>query len=1352
MTILIFHCRVTLRVEMAHPYSSNPMYAGTSSYAPHQPYYPPFQVPHHGMQQPIHTPPGMPQQGVQPHPSYQPSPSTSAPRFDTHPQLRPPAPPFPQFPPATSFGNNFFKQFPTSGLPPPPLPFPPPVPLPSTYQQLPRAVNPPISSPYPPQSAPGTQGFASGFSATEPAHQRLPDSFGGLQPGIRDGKEQRILNETYPQIYGGFNSAQVESSHAARPGSRSVDFDKGMSGKTVGSLFSNTFQDQSLPSFGSRSDLELLFATAQKQALPVADYTMGNTTSNVEAARSSHPRSEEDGNVSPYDPARPAPVHDSARSGFGASNDSSRPKIAKPFERTYDNKSLAELRQLAKGALLSLVPHKIVYADLLKEGVNPQVLQSLYGELGLKTDPVPTNAHAEVREQPPLSHVLETLKASPPVLAQKQIHQGGVLEPPPLPSSGTTPDELPRNETRPVPALLDAPKQQAAPSPSLERKDRIAQLLAAKTGRPNPAPASTAIATHKDDTSTSVPDIKSTETAGSHALASPSPSQTQQDPDGAQEVQKAPKSKAQSELVKARMEQLMREAAAKAEAETSKDIPTALTVSRSPTATAAANVAPQFGQTTPLSTNLPQSYIGQLSATSVIPGLFMTSTLPSGQDEAAASVPEDTEMGGTSAHEPIDTLSAPATILRTSSTPTVPLKRPLASDFSSVGAEPQNKRPHTQDESQPVNSSAGENDTTDEFSEGEIVEEPGLIATPTASKSDPRRVREEHGSAFASQAAPVVDRKNRSEQTRVFSLQNNSANDSGSGGLYRAKQTEIESMRRKIAEMEQRNKLKRTQSQSESTVVSDPSIPPTSSPPAIPNPRSNSLNSSPSLSQRQPITPRTISKLTPAQLAERAATLKADLLRARTQRQRVLQEGLPDLNLEVSKTQSRLDKARNELTRVKTEAENYRAGLERSIKLETDLVEEVAQLEKHLQEGRCGQKQVTDELQQIKLDNLAEKQESLSQARTGAITQTRTETGTSGPPLIESNKSNGASGAASISVSRDQSPTIPVLSSVSDDRPAAEQTSVGFGKEAFEIEIPGNAESQPPLQEQPKQQRGSEDAPHTDLLPTAEMEISPEPEPTFQQMTPAVSDSRRPSNDTSMNMDGDSEGSASMSDSGSDEEDEEVYEEDYEPSSDNIRRHSRASPADSDEYDPEEAPVEDLTPTTGGEDEEFYEPSEVLDATERPSSHASPEETVPVTETVSAVPTDTRQDDVESGPQLTEADQLLQEGLPDRDTEDSLFLDGSAPSVVRFVPYKTPLSAFKTYRFHAAFNDTVKHGYRSLTYSNNIDPSRPLCPTELNGEMCMDPRCEEQHFGQLGLPGELRNIHSLCDCAVQSSW
>ncbi|KAL8945076.1 MAG: hypothetical protein Q9216_000060 [Gyalolechia sp. 2 TL-2023] len=55
-------------------------------------------------------------------------------------------------------------------------------------------------------------------------------------------------------------------------------------------------------------------------------------------------------------------------------------------------------------------------------------------------------------------------------------------------------------------------------------------------------------------------------------------------------------------------------------------------------------------------------------------------------------------------------------------------------------------------------------------------------------------------------------------------------------------------------------------------------------------------------------------------------------------------------------------------------------------------------------------------------------------------------------------------------------------------------------------------------------------------------------------------------------------------------------------------------------------------------------------------------------------------------------------------------------------------------REKADFVSRVGNGYRSLTYSHNIDALKPLCPFEIGGK-CNDPACDNQHFKSMNLSG-----------------
>ena len=89
-------------------------------------------------------------------------------------------------------------------------------------------------------------------------------------------------------------------------------------------------------------------------------------------------------------------------------------------------------------------------------------------------------------------------------------------------------------------------------------------------------------------------------------------------------------------------------------------------------------------------------------------------------------------------------------------------------------------------------------------------------------------------------------------------------------------------------------------------------------------------------------------------------------------------------------------------------------------------------------------------------------------------------------------------------------------------------------------------------------------------------------------------------------------------------------------------------------------------------------------------------------------------------------------------TQHETLTNSSTPNgTSSYHPYKSPLSSFQSFRYNEQFSKAPPAtGFRSLTYSNNIDPKVPLCPTELSGDVCVDAMCEEQHFRHLGLSGE----------------
>jgi hypothetical protein len=70
-----------------------------------------------------------------------------------------------------------------------------------------------------------------------------------------------------------------------------------------------------------------------------------------------------------------------------------------------------------------------------------------------------------------------------------------------------------------------------------------------------------------------------------------------------------------------------------------------------------------------------------------------------------------------------------------------------------------------------------------------------------------------------------------------------------------------------------------------------------------------------------------------------------------------------------------------------------------------------------------------------------------------------------------------------------------------------------------------------------------------------------------------------------------------------------------------------------------------------------------------------------------------------------------------------------------FKPYESLLKNFKGYRYHPDYPHEVSSGYRSLTYSHQIDPNKELCRYEVASGVCNDSSCEYQHFSDMAVSG-----------------
>lgn len=454
-------------------------------------------------------------------------------------------------------------------------------------------------------------------------------------------------------------------------------------------------------------------------------------------------------------------------------------------------------------------------------------------------------------------------------------------------------------------------------------------------------------------------------------------------------------------------------------------------------------------------------------------------------------------------------------------------------------------------------------------------------------------------------------------------------------------------------------------------------------------------------------------KVNTDKLNARMAALKADM-----QRKKALQDGMPVLDAEVEKTRERLTEQRNKLATIRQNVLTTESQLLALREDESRLLEEINRLEKQLAEGENGQKQFSNELTQLNDQITAQEEETASHA--------------SMTPLI--------SPLATI-----QQPPTAVLGPIVDD-----------GTSAGEMRRVKMTETHDPLLV--NGDTVMEESTTFDAVP-AEAHLATETQSTHVTTTATPSDvapalESDEDDEDRMSIDGASDtgsgGSASMSDSGSE----------YEPAVDQFIAPA-VTTEDHDDYEPQESVLPmDQAPLEVDNDD--YEPSEKVDAINvdalditpadgdvlapirpapeeeqgsEPSALPTPAEEAPV---ASAFPTRySSSDRVVSATQANDDLLTHQQPLPApiKLYEDIPPLDNKLVADRSYIPYKSPLTILKSFRFHPQFTQLIPNGYRSLTYSNQVDANRPLCSTELEGKMCTDVKCEDQHFAALGLSG-----------------
>lgn len=1003
--------------------------------------------------------------------------------------------------------------------------------------------------------------------------------------------------------------------------------------------------------------------------------------------------------VSSYNPPSATPP-ESGETPSEPSN-GQRPADLQAGEATkYQGRGTFEMRELAKGALLSLAPHNIKFSDLLAEGIDAQLLSQLFEEVGLKTTPSATvkpTIQPKPTSTPPAvgpnaaqstaskaSGVTPTASDAPPLTG---VGEPSVVAVSSTPASGRPVRQQAGSLGNIALAATKAVDITSLASPTMERKDVIAAMLAAKMGKPIP---------RKDSPSMASPDLPAKPTqlasAGINSIASPSqPKQPIQPVVSAPTSQAAgeepenkltpkPRSMAKTELVVQKLEQLKRETAAKTQA--TEAIQELHSLSQSPIASRStsglANGLSTYSQASlppkPVSqevvmsntqTSLLTPYMGIPSAfssappssatfTSSIPGLFMMDAdrdsdlvpAPKHQStEVMNGFGQNTLNGVTNiarAQRPIAVDIDIDTVSRKASSSRISFKRPLAVNGFDDEDPPPAKMQDIRHISSRENDSIISDRYSDDISEGEIMEiDDGSPVSPLPRAPSHRSfpISSDAGAAWPAgthHTSPITQRCDTAAGSGLTEAVYSPGFNGQRTVASSKRQLELETTRKKLADAEDRRKAKQNAFSVHSLSTSPMSQVLTSASLSTvgiisEDGRGRQQFPHPSPAQNKQSFSNTSESKSPKAAAPIDPMQRAKELREKLLRQRMLKNGLPELDKEVQKTQSRQIEAQARLAQLRREAEQREEEAREARKREQEYLEEVKRLEEQLEMGVNGQQQFSQEMdtldQEISPQTVqspaqeSEPQPAFNSASSIATTTADPVLGntalstfphdTNGmTPIQEELSESGASGPEGRPISHEH-----------DNRLVRPSAPAAFSTAEEAVILEPHTTDQSASEEEGFISQDDDD--HHD-----EVDVSPQDQDTSD------------SDDSPMEVDSDTDGSASMSDSGS---------EDYQPAepitTTGILEPVRDEDED-EEYDPMDAPVSGAQPSDFEEGQDEYEPSEVVEplevqttqlATGSSISHGTASEDEPE-----------HGDDREHGLELTEANTLTnpQEMLP----------------------------------------------------------------------------------------------------------
>ncbi|KAB8258366.1 hypothetical protein BDV32DRAFT_125992 [Aspergillus pseudonomiae] len=932
-------------------------------------------------------------------------------------------------------------------------------------------------------------------------------------------------------------------------------------------------------------------------------------------------------------------------------------------------KSPAQLRVQAQGALLSLAPHNIRYGELVGEGINPMVLRQLYEEVGIK---VPTPQPDAISTQ--ASSLASTPRDNSFRDLTASIETAGPGEKPS--AEAVRADNATQSTGLVENASTSTPPSQPCAAKPMERKEVIARMLAAKaaksTGVPTSPPGDVTKEAQASDSSTADA-VKAGDT--SVATEAPLPEK---------EVRVREKNKAQTELARQRIEQLKKQGLMRLQQKSaSGDVSPSID---QPNTKSTRDLTPTLNSSSiqhPLPERPPDPETGAFAR---IPGLFMTEVAQTSHDD-----PSTTPM--------VDSTPQPRFNQR---------KRPRASDFDEPVPLPRSSSNNGVNNSVPGDRLVidisdddlygdDEDDAMDieTFQENDVPSVPeGPSRTYLLAESLPPRPVTSSSQGFSMSATPQFPRNNDQEDLR-------------------RKDLEIQAMHRRIAELENRKKAKLAASRTQSPRAADSesSPPETSAPtdtearetptraaPASAGYNSSQVNTMDALPESTSSTPS--NHPTSSGLSCRLDSMDAEQLndmKLKVLRKKEIESGVPALDAEIERSETRLAKFNLEQEKLLLDITRGKEGrqqlLEELNHLNTELdgvsLEEVESALDRLRTMQDPANEAQD-LQPNSPDDKNVEMPSGSQV----TTQLQEQKGSIKEPSIDASADIAKTAHPSDITAGQQN-----LSEASrESTPTSSSDSTGSSMDESSDEDSDDSDddsddSRSAEQEEPNAHSPVPDIPMSGVSDGVEDINQVEPSPLSEGHHDPLPDQPQAVNVTDQ---------SDMSSRSS--------EQDIEMTEDQASEKSTVSEA----YEPPE-PEGNASPT-----DSIYSP---------PFSPASPG---PVEPTVPSSPVQKPQNTAGEPP----VGAVHESGVSQFGNNQVGLLDNAqqpGDSEHKFSPYVSPLKSFKAFRYHPKYTDEVTGGYRSLTYSHNIDPMVYLCPFEAAGGVCNDRSCEFQHFRDMNL-------------------